>query len=66
MSLNDKTFSFARLKGAENYEIWSLRIKSYLIEKGYNLALEEDNLDANIIAKALAIIRLGIEDSPLL
>ena len=42
-------------------------MKSYLIEKGYNLALEEDNnLDANIIAKALAIIRLGIEDSPLL
>ena len=41
-------------------------MKSYLTEKGYNTALENDNLDATIIAKALATIRLGVEDGPLL
>ena len=66
MSLSDKTFTFQRLKGQENYEIWALRMKSYLTEKGYNTALENDNLDATIIAKALATIRLGVEDGPLL
>ncbi len=66
MSLSDKSFTFARLKGQENYEIWALRMRSYLTEKGYVEALEQDNLEASTIAKALAAIRLGVEDGPLL
>lgn len=64
MSLNDKTFAFARLKGQENYEIQALRIKSYLIEKSLFSALEDDNQDTN--KRALAAIRLALEDGPLL
>ena len=66
MSLSDKSFTFARLKGQENYEIWSLRMRSYLTEKGYIEALDNDDLEPSIIAKALAAIRLGVEDGPLL
>lgn len=67
MSL-DKTFNIQRLKGQENYQFWSLRIASYLVEKGYNKAIEEENTeqDDTIKAKALALIRLSVEDGPLL
>ncbi len=43
-------------------------MRSYLTEKGYNSAIEEeeDNIDATIISKALIAIRLGVEDRPLL
>ncbi|CAK1360853.1 unnamed protein product [Cercospora beticola] len=39
-------------------------MRSYLTEKGYVDALEQDNLEASTIAKALAAIRLGVEDGP--
>ena len=41
-------------------------MRSYLTEKGYNSALEDNTNDASIISKALAAIRLGVEDGPLL
>ncbi|CAK1367510.1 unnamed protein product [Cercospora beticola] len=41
-------------------------MRSYLTEKGYLEALEQENLEPSIIAKALAAIRLGVEDGPLL
>ena len=66
MSLNEKSFAFNRLKGQQNYTFWSLRIESYLIEKGCFKAISDDNIEDDIKAKALAIIRLSIEDGPLL
>jgi len=67
MSLSDKTFTFQRLKGQSNYEIWSLRMWSYLTEKGYIKAIEEPiTRDESIKSRALAAIRLALEDGPLL
>lgn len=40
-------------------------MRSYLTEKGYISALQDTD-DATIISKALAAIRLGVEDGPLL
>lgn len=40
-------------------------MRSYLIEKGYNSALDNEQ-DATIIAKVLSAIRLGVEDRLLL
>ncbi|CAK1367765.1 unnamed protein product [Cercospora beticola] len=39
-------------------------MRSYLTEKGYLEALEQENLEPSIIAKALVAIRLGVEDGP--
>lgn len=64
MSLSDKTFAFSRLKGQENYEIWALRMESYLIEKNLYNSLDNE-LDENT-KRALAAIRLALEDGPLL
>ena len=67
MSLNDKTFNIARLKGQTNYQFWALRIKAYLTKEGLNKAIEEPITDDdNIKSKALAVIRLSIEDGQLL
>ena len=41
-------------------------MRSYLTKKGYIEALDNDDLEPSIIAKALAAIRLGVEDGPLL
>ena len=71
--------SIPRLLGQSNYEIWSLRMESILIEKGLGDAIidattpiaitltEEQKYD--LLAKAnksLALIRLAIADGPLL
>ena len=67
MSLNDKTFYITRVKGQKNYQFWALRIKAYLIKEGLNKAIEEPITDDdNIKSKALAVIRLSIEDGQLL
>ena len=66
-----------KLLGQSNYEIWSLRMQSVLIEKGlgdYIIAsfpttgLTEDNVkEIKLKAdRALALIRLSISDGPLL
>ena len=59
-----------KLKGSSNYDIWSIRIKAYLIEKGYydvfNANTARDTTEyyqASI--KATALIRLTLDDSPL-
>ena len=67
MSSNDKTFQFQRLKGQTNYKFWSLRIESYLTKEGLKSAIDDPiNTSPENIDKALAIIRLSIEDGPLL
>ena len=62
----DHKFTISKLKGSENYEIWALRMQSLLIkEKCWSFqdiaAKTTENAD-----KALALIRLAIEDGPLL
>ncbi len=64
-------FKFNRLKGSSNYELWSIRMESYLIEKGYgdtiydsaratrstSTTATEVNEKATSSAKALALMR---------
>ena len=65
----DHKFTISKLKGSENYEIWALRMQSLLIkEKCWTFqdttgdaTKTTDNAD-----KSLALIRLAIEDGPLL
>lgn len=62
--------SIPKLKGTENYIIWSLRTEAALTEKGYINAIKPISvdilLDEEINRKALAIIKLLCDDGPLL
>jgi hypothetical protein len=65
-SSNNKIL-IAKLKGSNNYEVWSLYITAYFIKKGvYNAILTSNGIDKNINQKALSNILLLIEDGPLL
>jgi len=58
-----------KLKGSENYEVWSIQIHAVLVEKGYYVALEQpriSSLDLSQIAKALSLLRLSLAPGPLL
>ena len=61
-----------KLKGSTNYNIWSIRAKAFLTEKGYYdilTAPTEERLKPKYIqdsVKATALIRLTLEDSPLI
>ena len=60
-----KSLNITKLLGASNYEIWKIRITTYMIREGTNTAIMSDiNDDKN--DKALATINLLIEDGPLL
>src|SRR5690349_10738345 len=73
----DTIFKIPKLKGSSNYDIWAIRIQSILIEKGYldyintdyTTIIQEDNSEVNlesIANKATALIKLSLEDGPLL
>ena len=60
-----------KLKGSSNYDIWAIRSKAFLIEKGYYDVLTA-NKETRTTSKyyqdsikATALIRLTLEDSPL-
>jgi hypothetical protein len=58
-----------KLKGSENYEVWSIQIHAVLVEKGYYVALEQpriSSLNLSQIAKALSLLRLSLAPRPLL
>ena len=63
------TFKIPKLKGSQNYDIWSIRIQAIIIEKGYSNYILEDTssniLEENAL-KTTAIIKLALEDGPLL
>ena len=74
-------FKIPKLKGSSNYDIWAIRIESILIKEGLNNFInikpedlnsknypnnEELKLFKDNSNKALSIIRLSIEDGPLL
>jgi hypothetical protein len=60
-----------KLKGSSNYDIWSIRCKAFLIEKDCYNALTDAYPDHSTAAyrnasiKTTALIRLTLEDSPL-
>ena len=73
-------FKIQRLKGSINWDTWSLRMEAYLTDKGYAEvmipSIYPEGTDAATIAayelakneksfKAAAIIRLYLEDGPL-
>jgi len=64
--MSDK-ISICKLIGQCNYKVWSLWVESFLIKGSLSDAIaEEGNLKKKIDQKALANIRLIIEDGPLL
>ena len=56
-----------KLIGQYNYKVWSLRVQSLLVKGSLGDAIvEETTLKPEVDQKALANIRLIIEDGPLL
>ena len=65
----DHKFIISKLKGSENYEIWALRMQSLLIKEQCWSFLDSAKDAAKAVEhanKALALIRLAIEDRSLL
>jgi hypothetical protein len=59
--------SITKLTGQSNYEVWSLRVQSLLVERSLSNAIVDGaSLKTETDQKALATIRLTIEDGPLL
>ena len=77
---NSSIYRIAKLKGNSNYDIWALRIESILIKEGCDEIMHidpstitlSDYIQEEVVRlkelekKALSIIRLSIEDGPLL
>jgi len=64
--MSDK-ISICKLIGQSNYKVWSLRVQSLLVHGSLSDAIAEGvNPKREIDQKALANIRLTIEDGPLL
>ena len=70
-------FKIAKLKGSSNIEIWAIRMEAYLIEKGLGSTIKETpqatrasttdaDIEANNSIKVYALIRLSLEDGPLI
>ena len=63
----DTIFKIPKLKGSSNYEIWAIKIEAILIKEGFFRFLSNRNLELNEEAiKATSLIRLSLEDGPLL
>ena len=77
---SNNPFKIQRLKGSNNYDIWSIRTEAILADKGYSTTIDTnpypekatqkaiDTLNKEIdekSPKAAAIIRLLLEDGPL-
>ena len=72
---SNNIYKYPKLKGSSNYKIWKLRTELLLLEKGYTSILYLDSraiIDENreTIAiesqRAVAIVRLTLEDGPLI
>ena len=79
--MDSNPFKIQRLKGSINWDTWSLRMEAYLTDKGYVIAMipsvfpkgtdeavinvfEKEKLEKSL--KAAAIIRLCLDDGPLI
>ena len=79
---DNSLFRFPRLKGSQNWEFWALRMEVYIIDKGYETALypvvlydetgTKEDYEVYLrdretkSLKASALIRLAVEDGPLI
>ena len=67
-------FKIPKLKGSSNYDLWSIRIEAILVEKGYTYITTkrasqtspEEARDLENKEKAIALIKLSLENSLLL
>jgi hypothetical protein len=68
MGSSSERIIIQKLKGASNYEVWALRTEAFLIKEGLKDAISSDlfALEEDINDKALANIKLLVEDGPLL
>lgn len=64
MGSGEKSSSIPKLKGSENYIVWSLRVEAYLTKLKLVKGITEENYAKSV--DALAEIRLLLEDGPLL
>ena len=77
--MSENVFKIPKLLGSKNWDIWSLRMTSLLTEKGYDTVCSESTINSNsrlneqeraerksLANKAIAYIRLGLDDGPLL
>jgi hypothetical protein len=76
----DSIFRVPKLKGSSNYDIWALRLESILIKEDCTEIMQIDPINLSLSnytaeelqrlkyleSKALSIIRLALEDGPLL
>ena len=65
----DTSFKINKLKGSINYNIQSIRVEAILIKEGIINTIYTNIVDESLIntsAKALSIIKLSLEDRPLL
>ena len=63
-------YKFPKLKGSINWDIWVIRMEATLIKEGYENAYKKEatgdiDITANS-AKAASLIRLALEDGPLI
>ena len=71
----DTIFKIPKLKGSSNYDIWAIRIEAILVKEGYlnlitrditTFTLEEQARLEDSAYKATSLIKLSLEDGPLL
>lgn len=65
----DNSFKINKLKGSINYDIWSIRIQAILTKEAVIQSIDpfyNTPIEVNILAKALSLIRLTLDDGPLL
>lgn len=65
--MSKSILKITRLNGSENYDLWTIRMKAVLIEKGYfTVIIDVENIEDEKKAKALAYIQLSLSDESLL
>lgn len=75
--MSDSNTKIPKLKGSENWDIWHLRMEALLVERGYYTIFNPDPTPSGqaernsleflaLQRKAAALIKLGLEDGPLL
>lgn len=70
--MSDSTsYKIPKLKGSSNYDIWALRIAAILSEKDLEFVMKNQDLGDDLELekqnnKACAIIKLSLEDGPLI
>jgi gag-polypeptide of LTR copia-type len=64
--MSSDKITIQKLKGTSNYEVWSLRVKAFLVKEDLFGAIINPQVDNDINNKAISNIKLLLEDGPLL